>query len=228
MSFKSVISKLGKIGATTLMAGLKIGGGSIGSLAADTLGEIFNLDKSASDFTEKVMSRLDTPEGRRKALEADYNFKLKSQQQLNEHELAILNAEVLLYTQSQESYRAELEYSKSTGDKFVSHTRPMIIRDLFKLAKVMVYSLISAAILDVITDWVLMARCTEAEVEIVEGCWQFIKDRTSFSVRISLMYKDNWIWLSPLFGVFMTWFGGRTWEKKLGITKQRTTDEHTR
>lgn len=217
MSFKSVIKGLGKIGATAIMAGLKIGGGSIGSLAADALSEALGISKESENFTERVTEAMGTQAGRLKILQADYNFKISSQRLLNEHELAVLNAEVARYEQSQLSYRAELDYGKHTGDTFVTHTRPLIIRQLFKLAKVMVYSLISAFILDVITDWVLMKKCTEAGVEVIIGCWDFIKDRQSFSVRLSIMYKDNWVWLSPLFGVFMTWFGGRTWEKGKGV-----------
>lgn len=224
MSFKDTIKKLAKAGATTIAAGLNLGlGGGVGKIAGSMLSKALNVEEKSSAIAEKLESMLGSEEGRAQLKKMDLDFKLNMEAKLNERELSELNAEIRFFEEAQLSYRAELDYGAKTGDTFVSHTRPLIIRQLFKLAKVMVYSLISAFVLDVITDWILIRQCGlltwtpvdyDSNVTSLGQCMQFVKDRVSFSVRISVMYKDNWVWLSPLFGIFMTWFGGRTWEKR--------------
>ena len=220
---KNVFKTLLKVGAHTLVAGLKIGGGEVGDLAADIISRKLGIGKNNPKFGELIEKLSHTKEGRARILAANHEFELESQRLLNESEFANLQHEANNYAQSQESYRAELEYGKVTKDTFVPYTRPLIIRELFKVAKFMVYTLVFAFVMDLVTDSILIKNCYD---ELFNNeCVTFIHEREPYSVKISNLYKANWVWLSPLFGIFMTWFGGRSYEKANGGTTTKTSDE---
>lgn len=117
MSFKKIIKGLGEVGAKTLVAGLSIGGGPVGALAGSVLGEVFDIDENDKEFTQKVEARLGTEEGQLLAKEAEYRFRLQSQAQLNERDIALLDKAVkALESDERDRASARVMYQQ-TGDQ---------------------------------------------------------------------------------------------------------------
>lgn len=214
MRVSRYLKPLLKIGAKTVVAGLSTGGGPIGAIVGSVLADKLNIDRNDPKFKEKVAKAALTEEGRRKIMLAELELQSKKATLFNTLELKQLEVVERNFAQVQKTARTEL----LTKDKYISHTRPFIVRQLFKLAALMVFSMIGALVADLITDSILMNEClalkTEEDLKI---CLAFIDTRESYSTKISTMYEENWLWLSPLFGIFVAYFTGRTYEKYKGV-----------
>jgi len=205
------------VGAKTVVAGLQIGGGPVGGVVADILADKLGFDKNDPSFENQVLRATQSAEGRRRIMLAELEIKSRKQELFSQYELSILEASVRNFAQVQQTARTEIQ----SGDKYISHTRPMIIRRLFVVASIMIISLIVAVIADGFTDSWIMTNCFKIDKKefekSFESCLTFVDKRDSYSVRLTKSYADNWQWLSLLMGIFVSYFTGRTYERSKGV-----------
>lgn len=218
MRVSRFVKSLFKIGATTVAAGLKGGlAGPVGAVVGGVLADKLGIDVNDPNFEKRVIKAAQTAEGRQRIMLAELEIKSSKIKLFSELELAELNASVRTFEQAQQSYRTELQ----TGDKYISRTRPMIIRRLFVLVVVMVLALIGAVVFDSLTDSLLMAECFKDDIkknkEVFTSCLEFIDERDSYATRLTTAYADNWQWLSLLFSIFGLYYGGRTYERRFNV-----------
>jgi len=207
MSLKRVIKKLGTLGATTLVAALKIGGGEVGDVAADFIAKAVGLDKKDPKFTQKLDRMLTTQDGKRLILEAEHRFKTQQHELFNEDTIAKIQAEVAMFEQAQLSYRAEL----LTKDPYISHTRPWLVRTSVKMGIFIVASLFLSTVADMVYVTVMTGECETPE------CFEFLRTRPTFNGWLAAAYATQMVWLGAQFTGVVAFVGGRTYEKKNGV-----------
>lgn len=217
MRVKRWLKPLFKMGATTIAAGLNGGlAGPMGRIVGSVLARNLGIDQTDPGFEKKVARYAQTSEGRERILLAEKELQARKNELFSQLEVKELEASVRYFTEAQQSYRVELK----TGDKYITRTRPMIVRRLFMLAVVMVLSLIGAVIMDGSMDDQLLTQCfalEKTQPENFKECLKFIEDREPYAKQITNAYSENWQWLSLLFSILGLYFGGRSFERRFNV-----------
>jgi len=219
MSFKKVIKGLGKIGAKTLSVGLSTQVPPFGAMAAKVLADALNLDPEDANFSQQIEAATTTEEGRLAILQAEQAYNLEVKKNCTAEQIAFLDAEVRRLGVVNQSYQAELGHAERTGKEGIAWVRPNIVKGVFKLGQVMIGALIIGAVLDWGVGTWMLDTCLDLVLDetgdIYKQCVSGIEGRTKLALTLSQIYSDNWHFISPIFGVLITWFGGRSVEKAL-------------